>query len=112
MGGFKWQERREGITTITSQQGLVKTAAVESVSDHLPAGMHNFLKAETLQKGSSSQHCNKGTATALFVLLECSSVAAPQQLTLSPIKGGNMALTSARPQPRQGREKSLSQQLR
>lgn len=87
----------------------------KSVSYHLPAGMHDFvsLKAAALQKGS----CLVSTATKaqLWLYLRAWNVpvctaAAPEQLTLSSIKGGNMALTSARPHPRlRGRE--LLQQL-
>lgn len=73
------------------------------MSDHLPAGMHDFvfLKAEALQKGS----CLVSTATkAQLRLYLCAwnvpacTGAAPEQLTLSSIKGGkhgaNLSQTS------------------
>ena len=80
----------DSLTTRTCE----KTAAGKSVSDHLPAGMHDFasLKAAAhAERLLSSQHCNKGTATALFTRLECSCV-----------QGGSTRTTQ--PQLHQGRE--------
>lgn len=99
--GMERQNNNDSLTTRTRE----KTAAAKSVSDHLPAGMHDFafLKAAALQKGS----CLVSTATkAQPRLYLCAwnvpvcSGAAPEQLTLGSIKGGSAALTSARPHPR------------
>lgn len=99
--GMERQNNNDSLTTRTRE----KTAGAKSVSDHLPAGMHDFtfLKAAALQKGS----CLVSTATkAQPRLYLCAwnvpvcSGAAPEQLTLGSIKGGSAALTSARPHPR------------
>lgn len=68
---------RENINDSLTTRAGEKTAAGKSVSDHLPAGMHDsvFLKAAALQKKDSClvSRATKGcTATALFVCLECS----------------------------------------
>lgn len=46
------RERKNNNDSLTTR-ACEKTAAEKSVSDHLPAGMHNsvFLKAAALQKG-------------------------------------------------------------
>lgn len=86
-GGREGKEprRREGRGRITTR-ACEKTAAGKSVSDHLPAGMHDFvfLKAAALQKGS----CLVSTATkAQLWLYLCAwyvparTGAAPEQLT-------------------------------
>lgn len=64
------------------------------MSDHLPAGMHNFvfLKAAAPQKSSCLlSTATKGTAMALFVRLECSCAHRGSTRT-------------ANPPPHQGRE--------
>lgn len=103
-GTKKAGRERENNNDSLTTRACEKTAAGKSVSDHLPAGMRDFvfLKAAALQKGS----CLVSTATkAQLWLYLCAwnvpacTGAAPQQLTLSSIKGGNMALTSARPHP-------------
>lgn len=80
-----------------------KTAAVKSVSDHLPAGLHDFifLKAAALQKGSCLvSTATKGTAMALFVRLECSCVLRGSTRTTNPQlhqgreHGANLSQTS------------------
>lgn len=107
------ERERENNNDSLTTRACEKTAAGKSVSDHLPAGMHDFvsLKAAALQKGS----CLVSTATKaqLRLYLRAWNVpvctgAAPEQLTLSSIKGGNMALTSARPHPQIERQRIVA----
>lgn len=93
---------RENNNDRLTTRACEKTAAGKKCVRSFTSGdarLRLFKGSSPAERLLSSQHCNKGTAMALFVCLECSCVhgAAPKQLTLSPIKGGNMALTSARP---------------
>lgn len=57
LGGYRTKKagmERENSSDSPTTRACEKTAAVKSVSDRLPAGMHDFvfLKAAALQKGS------------------------------------------------------------
>lgn len=107
------RERKNNNESLTTR-ACEKTAAGKSVSDHLPAGMHDsvfFKGSSPAERLLSSQHSNKATAMALFECLECSCVHRGSTRTTRPrLHQGreHIGLTSSQTSPQIEKQSSVA----